>query len=324
MSNFFQVPMKVIEKDVKDEIIENSELEVTVPKEAGFEGENKHVSDTKKRKSAKRNRRSTVYFKNLMSETDVNSMLEKKELTDEELLLLSRRQLDNSNGAKTEDQGQGVRETFKLSSDELRNVYDVLSQGNKGDEGMSCDQFMNWEEIQNIVDSRILPEWDIRYQFKLFVDMGNERLSKRNFQLLVNQIDLMGENEKNVDGKSGVFNSSMSEKTSLFLRSTLISHFLFDALSCEDITSLLGKMNPLSVVAGDIIIRENDFGDIFYCIEEGTATAYVKGIGEVKTYTSGGSFGELALIHAAPRAATVTATSDCKLWTLTLRYYPTI
>jgi CRP-like cAMP-binding protein len=56
-------------------------------------------------------------------------------------------------------------------------------------------------------------------------------------------------------------------------------------------------------------------------IEVGSAEASVSGLGVVKSYTNGESFGELALLHDSPRSATVTAVTDCTLWTLGLRYY---
>jgi CRP-like cAMP-binding protein len=39
-------------------------------------------------------------------------------------------------------------------------------------------------------------------------------------------------------------------------------------------------------------------------------------IAQVAEYSAGGCFGELALMHGDPRAATVTADSDCELWAL--------
>jgi CRP-like cAMP-binding protein len=37
---------------------------------------------------------------------------------------------------------------------------------------------------------------------------------------------------------------------------------------------------------------------------------------KVFEYSTGGSFGELALLHGEPRAASVRARTDCKLWLL--------
>jgi len=55
-------------------------------------------------------------------------------------------------------------------------------------------------------------------------------------------------------------------------------------------------------------------------METGTATASVDGK-VVMNYQTGGCFGELALIYNSPRAASVVATSACKLWTLDLRTF---
>ena len=53
-------------------------------------------------------------------------------------------------------------------------------------------------------------------------------------------------------------------------------------------------------------------------IQEGDSQAkqsfFTKGKGKVLTVSVGGSFGELALLYSQPRAATVTATIDSKLW----------
>lgn len=78
-------------------------------------------------------------------------------------------------------------------------------------------------------------------------------------------------------------------------------------------------MRPTFASTDEVIIRQGELGDLFFCLESGSATALVDGK-EVFKYTSGGCFGELALIYNSPRGATVMATSPCKLWTLDLRY----
>ncbi|CAE7579847.1 kif1 [Symbiodinium natans] len=63
---------------------------------------------------------------------------------------------------------------------------------------------------------------------------------------------------------------------------------------------------------GQVIIREGDEGHEFFLLLEGEAIASKNGR-DVKTYQPGDYFGELALMYASPRAATVTAVSDCTL-----------
>lgn len=97
-------------------------------------------------------------------------------------------------------------------------------------------------------------------------------------------------------------------------------------------------MQPVNVKKGDRVIKQGDEGDKFYIIEEGDFEVRVGGrdsyrnvITEsersiagklVHTYHASKeknvhpSFGELALLYSTPRAASITATTDAKLWSL--------
>jgi MFS family permease len=68
----------------------------------------------------------------------------------------------------------------------------------------------------------------------------------------------------------------------------------------------------VSVAVGDAVFREGDDGDRFYVIESGSAEVSIGGE-FVRTVTTGGSFGEIALLRDVPRTATVVATSDLTL-----------
>ena len=83
-------------------------------------------------------------------------------------------------------------------------------------------------------------------------------------------------------------------------------------------------MRPVKCKENDSIIKQGDLGDLFYCLESGSADATVKGAGVVKSYARGECFGELALIYNSPRAASVTAKSDCSMWVLDLRTFRAI
>eukprot|EP00607_Mallomonas_marina_P007589 CAMPEP_0182421054 /NCGR_PEP_ID=MMETSP1167-20130531/6252_1 /TAXON_ID=2988 /ORGANISM="Mallomonas Sp, Strain CCMP3275" /LENGTH=342 /DNA_ID=CAMNT_0024597791 /DNA_START=130 /DNA_END=1155 /DNA_ORIENTATION=- len=77
---------------------------------------------------------------------------------------------------------------------------------------------------------------------------------------------------------------------------------------------------PITKSAGEKIIAQGDIGDVFYLLEEGSVDVFVKKKDgpdkKVHTYAPGDSFGELALMYHAPRAATCVATTECRLWSL--------
>jgi len=99
------------------------------------------------------------------------------------------------------------------------------------------------------------------------------------------------------------------------------SNLLFRNLDNEQRTDVCNAMFERQVQAGDVIIRQGDEGDNFYIVDTGSFHVFVKAAGDesqeakkVATITYGGSFGELALLYNAPRAATVVAVTDGVLW----------
>jgi len=62
--------------------------------------------------------------------------------------------------------------------------------------------------------------------------------------------------------------------------------------------------------AGEVIFRAGDPGDELFVIRDGTVGIEVKG-GIVQRLGSSEIFGEMALVEARPRSATVVAETDC-------------
>jgi MFS family permease len=86
----------------------------------------------------------------------------------------------------------------------------------------------------------------------------------------------------------------------------------FQLLPVPAIEGLAQHLEHVRVAAGCDVFREGDPGDGFYIIESGEMSI-IKGGREVSRLSSGGSFGEIALLRSIPRTATVLATEDAEL-----------
>lgn len=95
------------------------------------------------------------------------------------------------------------------------------------------------------------------------------------------------------------------------LRSTRI----FAPLPAPMLERLARNLVPVHAPAGAAVIRQGDAGDRFFLIVEGQVEVAADGR-RVGVLGPGGSFGEIALIRAVPRTATVTATTGVRLLAL--------
>lgn len=103
----------------------------------------------------------------------------------------------------------------------------------------------------------------------------------------------------------------------------MTGNWMFEALNPKDEKSILDAIVPVTKKQGDVIIKQGDEGDSFYILEKGalTCTKYLKPTDKqetfLKEYAPGESFGELALLYNAPRAATIVCKSgSAELWSL--------
>ena len=107
------------------------------------------------------------------------------------------------------------------------------------------------------------------------------------------------------------------------------THFLFRHLDAAMHRELVQRMVAFPVVSGQDVIRQGDKGDYFYVAELGVFDVIV-GEEKVHTYTADPAqglhpcFGELALLYAKPRAATIRAASTGMLWGLDRRGFRSV
>jgi cAMP-dependent protein kinase regulator len=112
------------------------------------------------------------------------------------------------------------------------------------------------------------------------------------------------------------------------LRAAVASNFLFSHLDDEQSAQVLGALQEKQIPAKGIkVITQGDEGDYFYVVERGVFAIYVNPSGRLEAGADGlgnrvaecgpgGSFGELALMYNAPRAATVVSQEPSTLWAL--------
>jgi cAMP-dependent protein kinase regulator len=112
-------------------------------------------------------------------------------------------------------------------------------------------------------------------------------------------------------------------------RQELIDHLkqvpLFSRCTGRELRIVARHAEPVRLPEGSILFREGDAGDAFFVVLDGTADVRRgKADRRVNSLGPGAYFGELALLDAAPRSATIVAASDLELAVLGARIFRTL
>ena len=95
---------------------------------------------------------------------------------------------------------------------------------------------------------------------------------------------------------------------------------MFALLPLTTIERLASGMVPVTVAVGDTVMREGDRGDRYFIVGAGALDVTQAGQ-HLRTMGPGDGVGEIALLRAVPRTATVTATTDGLLYSLDCRSF---
>jgi hypothetical protein len=87
---------------------------------------------------------------------------------------------------------------------------------------------------------------------------------------------------------------------------------LLAAASRPSLERMALGLTVVTVPAGDVVLRQGDPSDALWVVDEGRLEVTIHGV-LVNEMQAGDYFGEIGLLHARARTATVTATSRCRL-----------
>lgn len=131
--------------------------------------------------------------------------------------------------------------------------------------------------------------------------------------------EVYGQFNKKEDFQPRVIPKSEEQKERICQR--LMQSFMFQALEDKERDIVVMAMEEKKYQPGDVIIKQGEDGGELYVNDSGELDCYKtfkKEEGDIylKTYQPGESFGELALLYNAPRAATIKAKTEATLFAL--------
>lgn len=92
---------------------------------------------------------------------------------------------------------------------------------------------------------------------------------------------------------------------------------LFSAFSEGELQAVIARFQLLSFAPGDIVVSEGQPGDSLFVLTTGSLKAFVRDQSgrnvEVRELPEGSFFGEVSILTAKPRSATITCASPCEL-----------
>ena len=106
-----------------------------------------------------------------------------------------------------------------------------------------------------------------------------------------------------------------SKEDEKLINDCIEKHFFMKCLNKQAREKVIEEMSLVQVNSNNFIFKQGTIGNYFYILKSGTAELIINN-NFIKRLKIGESFGELALLHDAPRSGSIKTLTDCLLWTL--------
>lgn len=150
------------------------------------------------------------------------------------------------------------------------------------------------------------------------LDVENLKINKKKMKVRRGiSAEVYGEINKKEDFVPQVYPKTEEQKNKI--KSKCLENFMFNALDQKELNTVIDAFKEVRKQKGDKVIIEGEKGSELFLIEEGELECRKVINGEdkfLKKYVPGETFGELALLYNAPRAASISALTECLLWSL--------
>ena len=174
------------------------------------------------------------------------------------------------------------------------------------------------EDKEMEVSSASESEVDQEEQKKIDEELKKRQQKKKNFRVSVSA-EVYGLHNIKKPFIPRVIPKTEDQKARI--KEKCLQSFLFNSLEDKELKTVIDSFEEKRYKAGENVITQGEEGDVLYLVDSGELDCEkVFKPGDpptyLKTYKPGESFGELALLYNAPRAATIRAKTDAICWAL--------
>ena len=259
-----------------------------------------------------------TWLLNYTQGTDITSNGEREELENLRKEIKKYQKQEKEFQASPKEKKKEEREEEEDDEEEkLKNPKLSITKENEDKKSLSSLSKKDSEENFSVSNSE--KEDDIsQEEFDLQLKEQRNKIIKKGQRSSVSA-EVFGIFNKKSDFKPRVIPKTEIQKETI--KNRCLQSFIFNSLEDQDMETVIDAFEEKKYKSGEYVIKEGEEGDVVYLVDTGELDCektFKKGDKPtfLKNYKPGESFGELALLYNAPRAATIKAKTDCLLWAL--------